>query len=857
MPVTPSYPGVYIEEVPSSVRTIVGVATSVAAFIGFFRRGPMDRAVQIFSMGDFEREFGGLDARSEASYAVQQFFLNGGTEAWVVRVASGSVPASVTIGSAIDGAAAITVEAIDDGSWGNALRILVDHDVPVAGEFNLTVSEYVTRRGRPAVARQEVFRNLSMNSGHTNFVDTVINDENTGSKMVRVAASGTDLPLVNGTLSGVLSPFPALSDDEPVIDVTIGSQGPFPARFASKPGSLSAARTALESAIRSANHDPAFLSATVRVAGDRLHILAGPAEPESRVVFSQSTSADPALAELGLDSVTQVQGVLSGDLSTFAGLTNDPASVEATIGAVPSVTVSITGSPADLDAARTALEAGIQAADGDPTFANARVLRVGDQLLVLPGTVGDPISFAQSGSDPAFTELGLDTLTLVEGPLSADLSGYAGLTRDPASIQATIGAVADVPVAIAGSPADLDAARTALEAGIQAADGDPTFANARVVRVDDRLLVLPGTDGDAVLFEATPDDTHTLQELRLDEISGATLNAQEYALGEGVWPLTAQLDGMAGNDGDEPDGAALRGDRANKTGLYALEDVDLFNILCIPRLAMVTGANPLTETEALAVMAEANTYCHERRAFFVVDTPSNRDDVQEIRDWLSANAAAVPENAALYFPRLQIADPLNDFRLRSVGASGTIAGLYARTDSERGVWKAPAGTDAILRGVQAFDYKLNDLENGALNPLAINCLRSFPVYGKVCWGARTLDGADQRASEWKYVPVRRLALFLEESLYRGTQWVVFEPNDEPLWAQIRLNVGAFMHNLFRQGAFQGTTPREAYFVKCDKETTTQNDINQGIVNILVGFAPLKPAEFVIIKISQIAGQIQT
>jgi Bacteriophage tail sheath protein len=153
--------------------------------------------------------------------------------------------------------------------------------------------------------------------------------------------------------------------------------------------------------------------------------------------------------------------------------------------------------------------------------------------------------------------------------------------------------------------------------------------------------------------------------------------------------------------------------------------------------------------------------------------------------------------------------------------------------------------------------KLTDGENGQLNPLAVNCLRAFPVIGRVVWGARTLRGADQLASEWKYLPVRRLALFIEESLFRGTQWVVFEPNDEPLWAQIRLNVGAFMQGLFRQGAFQGSSPREAYFVKCDKETTTQNDIDQGIVNIVVGFAPLKPAEFVVIKIQQIAGQIQT
>jgi len=150
---------------------------------------------------------------------------------------------------------------------------------------------------------------------------------------------------------------------------------------------------------------------------------------------------------------------------------------------------------------------------------------------------------------------------------------------------------------------------------------------------------------------------------------------------------------------------------------------------------------------------------------------------------------------------------------------------------------------------------LTDGEIGQLNPIAVNCLRALPATGRVVWGSRTGEGADRLASEWKYIPVRRTALFIEESLYRGTQWVVFEPNDEPLWAQIRLNVGTFMNNLFRQGAFQGQTPREAYFVKCDKETTTQADIDLGIINIHVGFAPLKPAEFVVIRLQQIAGQL--
>jgi phage tail sheath protein FI len=158
--------------------------------------------------------------------------------------------------------------------------------------------------------------------------------------------------------------------------------------------------------------------------------------------------------------------------------------------------------------------------------------------------------------------------------------------------------------------------------------------------------------------------------------------------------------------------------------------------------------------------------------------------------------------------------------------------------------------------VSGLQYVLTDLENGSLNVQGVNCLREFKVYGDVVWGARTLQGNDQAASEWKYVPIRRLALFIESSLFNGTQWVVFEPNDETLWGQIRLNVGAFMQGLFLQGAFQGTTPQRAYFVKCDAENNPQSSINLGIVNILVGFAPLVPAEFVVIQIQQIAGQTQ-
>ena len=212
-------------------------------------------------------------------------------------------------------------------------------------------------------------------------------------------------------------------------------------------------------------------------------------------------------------------------------------------------------------------------------------------------------------------------------------------------------------------------------------------------------------------------------------------------------------------------------------------------------------------------------------------------------------------NAAIFFPRLYMPDPLDkNGKTRDFAPCGVVAGVISRTDSTRGVWKSPAGTEASLIGVTDVTVSLTNSENGDLNPLGINCLRVQGIYGPVVWGSRTLRGADNLTDQWKYLAVRRTALYIEESLYRGLQWVVFEPNDKPLWKQIRLNVGAFMQSLFLQGAFQGTTPKEAYFVKCDKETTTQTDINNGIVNIIVGFQPLKPAEFVILKIQQMAGQ---
>jgi phage tail sheath protein FI len=332
-----------------------------------------------------------------------------------------------------------------------------------------------------------------------------------------------------------------------------------------------------------------------------------------------------------------------------------------------------------------------------------------------------------------------------------------------------------------------------------------------------------------VVLGATPNDT-------------PGINAPAAAVGaDGTFLAAADLTPVSGVGG--------------KRGIYALEDAEIFTILVIPPYS--PNENGGIIDVPLAVWQNALVYCRDfKRAMLIVDPSSTWTTKALAVAGLPAFDSVRDRNSVMYFPHVFFADPLLSGASRAFAPSGALAGVMARIDSTRGVWKAPAGEEAKIAGNQGLDYALTDLENGELNPVALNCLRTFPIVGTVVWGARTLEGADSQASEWKYLPVRRTALFIEESLFRGTKWILFESNDEPLWSQIRLNVGAFMRSLFNQGAFQGATPKDAYFVKCDLDTTTQDDINKGVVNILVGFAPLKPVEFVVIKISQIVGQIQ-
>ena len=260
-----------------------------------------------------------------------------------------------------------------------------------------------------------------------------------------------------------------------------------------------------------------------------------------------------------------------------------------------------------------------------------------------------------------------------------------------------------------------------------------------------------------------------------------------------------QADDTTGGDGVAIIASDVDGDSSQKTGVYALKDADIFNLLCIsPLTAGETGNDIPVNT-----WSKAATFCEENRAMLIVDAPNNWkvDNVDSAAPTNLGHFSAITrKNAAIYFPRLKLSDTLQEGKLETFAPCGVMAGLMSRIDATRGVWKAPAGTEANLKGVIGLGIELTDQENGILNPKGINCFRNFPGIGIVSWGGRTMDGQDILASEWKYVPIRRLALYIEESLFRGTKWVVFEPNDEPLWAKIRLNVGAFMMRLFREGA---------------------------------------------------------
>lgn len=763
MPVQTTYPGVYVIEEPSGVRTIAGVSTSVATFIGRTKMGPLNEPMLCLNFSDFERTFSADTTVSEMTHSVRLFFMNGGTQCYIVRIANGATKSSITLKNEA-GTKVLTATAKSAGVIGDTIRLAVTYNGSQPETlFNLDVFRWV----KNVRTNTENWFGLSMDPNHPRYAAKYVNQNSKlidlTDLLVAPAASGYSQsgPIPTGILNAVTpsKQFHISVNGNPFVNVDLGG--------AVIDLSVAANVTAIQAAINNViNPESVIVTATAVGTHTTLNIASANGK-----VFIQPALTDDISGKLMLGTG---QGGI--EVSKYSG--NRPAANGIVFNITKLAAFSILRQDA-FNSLRTI-----------PPPATAPAIALGTKLQTQGAA-----------------------RLMYEDNITGTITGNSDGVREKWAI------IADI----------INGQR----------DTDPTFPWA--AEVWGARLAVMSTNG-------VDNNQGTLTTAATNIGNGGSSffieNTRYYSLGT-LGTGSFQTSGIAGNDGTEPQIQDYR-----NAFIIIDKEVDIFNLLILPRDANFD----LTKTKAF--WGEASAFCQKRRAFLLMDGPDIWDTVQKATNPTtgvnSLRQGLVKDHSAVFYPRLKIQDNGLD---KYIGATGAIAGLMARTDSSRGVWKAPAGTEADIRGISGLEYRFSDGENGVLNPHAVNTLRIFPN-GIVNWGARTMDGDDDFGSEYKYIPIRRTALFIEESLYRGLKWVVFEPNDEPLWAQIRLNVGAFMHNLFRQGAFQGQQKKEAYFVKCDRETTTQNDINLGIVNVWVGFAPLKPAEFVILHLQQMTGQIQ-
>ncbi len=777
MPVTPTYPGVYVQEVPSGVRTIAGVSTSIAMFIGASKKGPMFQPVRCTNYTDFVRAFSADTSAGQLPNYVKLFFLNGGTDCYVMRIASGATYSEVTLKNEL-GTDVLKLTAKDAGLAGEDIRAVVNYNTPQPEvTFNLDLFRWATdSAGNRTKNDAESWKGLTMDSDSPLYAQDFITQN---SKLVSAKAN-TSKPAPGFSLSGLAVPITATGDQ--------AFQTAWQSRFGNDP--LVSARYFLISIGGSpyVTVDLSLIPVGSQIQLDTEHAV------ENAIKSSLSAKGLSISVKVTFDAVT------NPGPAGFSRLHIESSTGDVFIRPAPQKDLAV---PLMLGTEQGGIEVS--------GFADHRPAPTGITLRASdPKVINDIASLAPT--------------TLGTVPINFEAIDGAGLP-DPQTIQVNL-----------GSTSNPDWIREKLALIADSVNKFvPTAGDSWPWKADVwgyRLAVLPTDAAADNFYYSGLSAAHTVA------AADFTNNVHYYSLGAGGAGVGFQTGGTAGSDGMPPQ--AVDYDNAY---LVIDKEVDLFNLMVLPDAGVATGN----------LYGNASVFCQQRRAFLLMDPPSSWTSAQAASTGVAAlRVGLVKDFSAVFFPNLTIDD--NGLK-KNIGPAGAIAGLCARIDGTRGVWKAPAGTDADLRGVIGLDQRFSDGENGILNPRAINTIRIFPN-GIVNWGARTMDGDNDFGSEYKYIPIRRLALYMEESLYRGLKWVVFEPNDEPLWAQIRLNVGAFMHNLFRQGAFQGTTPKDAYFVKCDKETTTQNDRDLGIVNIWVGFAPLKPAEFVILYLQQMAGQIQ-
>jgi phage tail sheath protein FI len=771
------HPGVYLQEVPSGVQPIEGVSTSTAAFVGKAQMGSLSTAVLVTSMAEFSTQYGSFltDGSGFLAHSVLQFFQNGGKRAYIARIAgSGAAQASITIADrkTQNSAAALTISAKNEGTWGNLLDIVItDGASDPDNLFNIAVYQNRSNLNPPQPSLLlETLQDLSMDPSAANFVDNAtIAAKYIGT--TRNAANATTAT-VGASRSGKL----AVGNGADVLLLGTANGGTEAA------GTATTAGTSQSGSNPSINPPADHRRFSINLDGDGARDIMIPGDANSGAAVAaaiqaavQALSANNAVHQPAYTSFTATFQTPGGGAQPFYLLSSGTKGTTSTV-----VVTNSTATPIKLAAGPAAFNINI---NGD-----------GPQQVVINGPQADGNAIAAA------------ITTAVHALLPHRASNANAYQNFTCTYDTSAGANNPSLVLTSGV------------AGVSSSVSVTNGANNNIAT----LLRLGLTNGGREITGSSvlrPADSQT---------------PTEFHMGIGV--VTGNVVAVVpGADGATP----LDQDYLN--GLTLLDVVRDVNIVAIPGIGSQN------------VVAQGTNYCTQRGDCFFVGDMALSDDTKEEAIAFVNGLTVKSSYGAVYYPWLQISDPAGlSATPVPVPPSGFVIGLYARTDGNRGVWKAPAGTAANVGGALGLVADTTDAAQDVLNPIGVNVIRSFPASGIVIWGARTL--ATRSDPEYRYVPVRRTAIFLEQSIYNGIQWAVFEPNDETLWASLRLNVSAFMMQQFRAGAFQGATATDAFFVKVDATTTTQADIDAGVVNILVGFAPLKPAEFVVLMLTQKVNQ---
>jgi phage tail sheath protein FI len=889
-----TYPGIYVQELSSSSHAVQPAPTSIAAFVGYshpFQTEAFNVAQTLNSFNDYETYFGPLFSSGlvDASLprAVYQFFLNGGSTAYVVGLQPGLFDST---GGVLDrlGAAngGLTITATTSGGP----SALADFDI-----LAVTTPPQIASISPSSVTAAAPSFLLTVNGSgfqpgaKVNWAGAPLATTVVSASQVTATIAATRVATAGAFAITVVNPAPGIASA--AVSFAVNASNPSPAITLLSPTEAPAGGAAFTLTISGQG----FVSGTTVATG-----FAGTAPAVTFVSDTELTLAVTAanIATAGPVSITATNSgggssapatftvSAANPIPTLSGLA--PASITAGAGGftltvngqdfLPTATVNWNG---------TALTTTFVTASQLTAVVPASNIAAAIPIVITvanpsPGGTSGGVNFTINGSNlvPQISTL---------QPASAPAGGAAfvltvsGSNFVPTSVVMWNGAAlpttyvsdsqltANVPVAdvatvgvgyvTVDSPTGAGIVFTAKEL-TDAIPMQVTITNVRgggstfdvIITYGTRLESYRGVQIGGAQGQAPDQVINPVSQLVSVAASaagyGTSISAQTFQLSFDFPPTLSTC--FSASD-------YLTGDEVT-TGSFEpnspLDNLEIFNLLLTPGVT------------DFSVVSAALAFAERKRAFYIADAPlqapafgSSTAAPQPIQYWMaglnSPTGPSLPEssNGAVYYPYLVSQDPVTSQNI-PMAPSGFVAGIYAQTDASRGVWKAPAGlATTILNTIGPVPAGvMNDPQQGVLNQDSINCLRAFSGEGTVVWGARTLVAANPAYQQSMYVPVRRMTLFIEQSLVASLRWVVFEPNDEPLWIAITSSISAFMLSLFRQGALQGAQPSDAFQVKCDSTTTTSSDQALGVVNIVVAFAPLRPAEFVVIKIAQLAGQ---